>query len=192
MTETDCEISAYKDHLTLVFSNYSRAVFLSIWSSRFGVPDPRSTAQYRVMDLAGPGRGDRSPAPHTYHPPARMHALARMYPLMPGPPMHACMNTPHAKTLPLPNWSMVWKRLGTTALDQRSPTLGLQMFLDFISHKSWPVEVVVKPSGRCSPRTSGGPRLGTTALDALNQQLKSLTIGHASTASGSSNSKQLK
>ena len=49
-------------------------------------------------------------------------------------------------------------------LHQWSPTLDLQMFLDFSSQKFWPVEVVVKISGSCSPRTSGGPRLGTTAL----------------------------
>ena len=49
-------------------------------------------------------------------------------------------------------------------LKQWHPTLGLQMFLDFNSQKSWPAEVVVKASGSCSPRTSGGPRLGTTAL----------------------------
>ena len=47
-------------------------------------------------------------------------------------------------------------------LKQWSPTLGLQMFLDFNSQKSWPAEVVVKASGSCSPRTSGGPRLGST------------------------------
>ena len=45
-----------------------------------------------------------------------------------------------------------------------SPTLGLQMLLDFNSQKSWSAKVVVKNSGRCSLRPSGGPRLGTTAL----------------------------
>ena len=39
------------------------------------------------------------------------------------------------------------------------------MFLDFNSQKSWPAEVVVTASGSCSPRTSGGPRLETTALE---------------------------
>ena len=34
---------------------------------------------------------------------------------------------------------------------------------DVFGLKSWPAEVVVKASGGCSPRTSGGPRLGTTA-----------------------------
>ena len=53
---------------------------------------------------------------------------------------------------------------GKHAIDQWSPTLGLQMFLDFNSQKSWLAEVVVKASGTCSPKTSGGPRLGTTAL----------------------------
>ena len=53
-------------------------------------------------------------------------------------------------------------------LVQWSPTLGLQIFLDFNSQKSWPGEVAVKTSGSCSPRTSGGPRLGTTtALDEI-------------------------
>ena len=50
-------------------------------------------------------------------------------------------------------------------LHQWSPTLGLQMFLDFNSQKSWPAEVVVKASGSCSPRTSGDPRLETTVLE---------------------------
>ena len=50
-------------------------------------------------------------------------------------------------------------------LSQWSPTLGLQMFLDFNSQKSWPAEVVVNASGSCSPRTSGGPRLRTTVLE---------------------------
>ena len=49
-------------------------------------------------------------------------------------------------------------------LRQWSPTLGLQTFLDFNSQKSWPAEVVVKASGSCSSRTSGGPRLRATAL----------------------------
>ena len=52
-----------------------------------------------------------------------------------------------------------------SALDQWPPTLGLQMFLDFSSQKSCPAEVAVKASGSCSPRTSGGPSLGNTALD---------------------------
>ena len=39
------------------------------------------------------------------------------------------------------------------------------MFLDFNSQKSWLAEVMVKVSGSCSPRTSGSPRLGTTALE---------------------------
>ena len=49
------------------------------------------------------------------------------------------------------------------ALVQWSPTLSLQMFLNFNSQKSWPAKVVVKSSESYSPRTSGGPRLGTTA-----------------------------
>ena len=49
-------------------------------------------------------------------------------------------------------------------LRQWSPTLGLQLFLDFNSQKSWPAEVMVKASGSWSPITSGGPRLGTTVL----------------------------
>ena len=56
------------------------------------------------------------------------------------------------------------KPIAAGPLHQWSPTLGLQMFLDFKSQKSWPAEVVVKASGSCSARTSGGPRLGTTAL----------------------------
>ena len=47
---------------------------------------------------------------------------------------------------------------------QWSPNVGLQMFLDFNSQKSWPAEVMVKASGSCSKRTSGVPRLGTTAI----------------------------
>ena len=60
-----------------------------------------------------------------------------------------------------------WCQVFSTALSylhQWSPTLGLQMFLDFNSQKSWLAEVVVKASGSCSPRTSGGPGLGTTDL----------------------------
>ena len=49
-------------------------------------------------------------------------------------------------------------------LEQWSPTLGLQMFLDFNSQKAWPAKVVVKASGSGSLRTSGGPKFGTTAL----------------------------
>ena len=51
-----------------------------------------------------------------------------------------------------------------SVLDQWSPTLGLEMFLEFNSQKSWPAEVVVKASGSCSLRTSRGPRLDTTGL----------------------------
>ena len=52
----------------------------------------------------------------------------------------------------------------TKHLGRWSPTLGLQMSLDFNSQKSWPADVVVKASRSCSPRTSGGPRLRTTDL----------------------------
>ena len=45
------------------------------------------------------------------------------------------------------------------------------MFLDFNSQKSWPAEVVVKVSGSCSPRTSGGSRLGTTVLKDRHERL---------------------
>ena len=51
------------------------------------------------------------------------------------------------------------------SLNQWSPTLGLQMFLDFNSQKSWPAQLMVKVSGSCSLRTSGGTRLRTTALE---------------------------
>ena len=51
------------------------------------------------------------------------------------------------------------------SLEQWFLTFGLQIFLDFNSQKSWPKEVVVKASGSCSPRPSGGPRLGTMALE---------------------------
>ena len=44
-------------------------------------------------------------------------------------------------------------------IKQACPTLALQMFLDFNSQKSWPAEVMLKASGSCSLRTSGGPRL---------------------------------
>ena len=57
-----------------------------------------------------------------------------------------------------------WNASFWVPLLQWSPTLGLQMFLDFNSQKSWPAEVVVKVSGSCSPRTSGGPKLGTTRI----------------------------
>ena len=59
---------------------------------------------------------------------------------------------------------ILWLCWQLRVLEQWSPTLGLQMFLDFNSQKSWPAEAVVKVSGSCSPRTSGDPRLGTTAL----------------------------
>ena len=49
-------------------------------------------------------------------------------------------------------------------LKQGSQTVALQMFLDFNSQKAWPAEVVLEASGSCSPRTSGGPRLGTTDI----------------------------
>ena len=54
---------------------------------------------------------------------------------------------------------------------QKSPTLGIQMFLDFNSQKSWPAKVVVKASGSCSPRTLEGPRLGTTELESQRGEL---------------------
>ena len=56
--------------------------------------------------------------------------------------------------------------------------MGLQMFLDFNSQKSWPAEVVVKASGSCSPRTSGGPRLETTAIKDNNNNLDGLLKQH--------------
>ena len=55
----------------------------------------------------------------------------------------------------------------SSSQQQWSPTLGLQMFLDFNFQKSWPAEVVVKASGSCRPIISGGPRLGTTATEDL-------------------------
>ena len=64
--------------------------------------------------------------------------------------------------------SMSNPKLGTQpthSVEQWSSTLGLQMFLDFNSQKSWPADVVVKASGSCSPNTSGGPRLGTIAVE---------------------------
>ena len=45
-----------------------------------------------------------------------------------------------------------------------SQTLGFQMFFDYNSQKSWPAQLVVKASGSFSPRISGDPRLGTSAL----------------------------
>ena len=59
-------------------------------------------------------------------------------------------------------------------LEQWSPTLGLQMFSDFNSQKSWPAEMVVKASGSCSQRTSGGSWLGTTALENCYQPREAL------------------
>ena len=49
-------------------------------------------------------------------------------------------------------------------LQQWFPTLGPQMFLDYNSQKSWPAQLLVKASGSFSPRTTGVPKLGTTAL----------------------------
>ena len=42
-----------------------------------------------------------------------------------------------------------------------APNLGSP---DVLGLQSWPAKVVVKASGSCNSRTSGGPRLGTTAL----------------------------
>ena len=77
---------------------------------------------------------------------------------------------------------------GFCGIAQRSPTLGLQMFLDFNSQKFWPAEVVVRASGSCSPRTSGGPRLGTTGIANTGHlapiRLELLLIYHTTGCSG--------
>ena len=49
-------------------------------------------------------------------------------------------------------------------LEQGSQTVALQMFLDFDSQKSWPADVVLKASGSCRLRTSGGPQFETCLL----------------------------
>ena len=49
-------------------------------------------------------------------------------------------------------------------LHQWSPTLGLRMFLDYNSQKPSPPPLLARISGSWCPRTSGGPRLGTTVL----------------------------
>ena len=50
------------------------------------------------------------------------------------------------------------------ALKQCFLTLGPQMFFDCNSQKPSPLAVLARISGNCSPRTSGGPSLGTTAI----------------------------
>ena len=63
-------------------------------------------------------------------------------------------------------------------LGQWSPTLGLQMFLDYNSQKPTPPPLLARISGNWSPRTSGGPRLRTTALGDIKMpgyQLNQLT-----------------
>ena len=57
---------------------------------------------------------------------------------------------------------------GQTHVEQWSPTLGLQMFLDYNSQKPSPSPLLARISGSWSPRTSGGRRLGTTALRYLS------------------------
>ena len=46
-------------------------------------------------------------------------------------------------------------------------TLGPQMFLVYISWKTWPEQWVVKDSRSFSPRTSGDPRLGTVGIASM-------------------------
>ena len=76
-----------------------------------------------------------------------------------------CFNPFHSPSeFPWLTPGLLCPSLSLCPLHQWSPTLGLQMFLDFNSQKSWPAEIMVKASGSCSPKTSGGPRLGTTAL----------------------------
>ena len=47
----------------------------------------------------------------------------------------------------------------------------LQIFLNYSSQESWPAQLAVKASGSFSPRTSGDPTMGTTALEEHNFQL---------------------
>ena len=64
-----------------------------------------------------------------------------------------------------------WVSLGDadlpSPLQQWSPTLGLHMFFNYNSQKPSPLLLLARITGSWSPKTSGGPRLMTTALEEM-------------------------
>ena len=62
-----------------------------------------------------------------------------------------------------------------SSLEKWSPTLGLQMFLDYNSQKPSP-PLMARISGSWSPRTSGGLRLRTTALEGVREIFQSQNV----------------